>query len=94
MLAGARCTTPPRGAEAEAETGTDGITGSAAVAVPRGPTPEPGCPPADAAPGSDGPTNNWPSTPTWLNAPLSASARSAATIADGTIKAAVEAPRS
>ena len=61
----------------------------------RGPDPEP-APAPDPAPaaGSEGPTNNCPSTPTWLKAPLSASTTSAASIADGTIKAAVEAPSS
>jgi hypothetical protein len=41
--------------------------------------------------GAGGPENTWPSTPSWLKPPPSASATSAAIIADGTINAALEA---
>jgi hypothetical protein len=44
--------------------------------------------------GAGGPENTCPSTPSWLKPPPSASATSAATIADGTIRAAPEAAHS
>jgi hypothetical protein len=48
-------------------------------------------PPSGPALGAGGPAKIWPSTPTWLNPPPSASTRTAASIADGTIKAALDA---
>jgi len=44
--------------------------------------------------GAGGPEKTWPSTPSWLKPPPSASATSAAIIADGTISAALEAASS
>jgi hypothetical protein len=44
--------------------------------------------------GAGGPENTWPSTPSWLKPPPSASATSAAIIAHGTISAALEAANS